>query len=355
MIIEDKDIFTLLGAQSDPAAAVRDGVVVYSNHSAESLIMPKMTGRPAAALLPPELLGLISGPCRMDARLFDEDMSVFVMDLDGLRIFIFDPPLTGLDAAGAVAGAIGRGIREQLAVSGANLSLLVRRAIESSDVAAINNASKLTRSLTRLERQTDNSDRYFQDYKMTPSRKKIDLLQLIGDLVAEVNTLPLEPKISFVSRVASMPFLADADLMRVAVLNLLSNSFKAVRSGGSITVEFGSASSRVITVSDTGSGIEGLAGVFTAFERPAGLSAPGAGTGFGLSVVRKIMSLHGGWVMLEARPGGGTCVSLRFPSPDPALDSMPLSMPGPSEPRLFLLELSDVLPSEAFRAALLES
>lgn len=354
MNIEDKEIFTLLGAQPNPAVAIRDGVVVYANHAAESTIWPHMTGQKAEKLFPPELLMSTDGPSQRQAAVEGEDRSVSVLDMAGLHILIFDSPYENWGLAGTVSQAISKGIREEMAVCGANLAVLVGRAIESSDLATLTVTSKLSKALTRLERQTENCERFFRGAGMTPHKEKIDLARLTQEVVMSVNSLPLEPKASVVTRDAYMPFVADAGLIRIALLNLLSNSFKFTPPGGTITVELSrSETAQIITVSDTGSGVEGLSGVFTAFERPISLTSPKEGVGFGLSIVQKIMSLHGGWVMLEGKPGGGTSVSLRFPPPDPSILKLPIQMPEVGDSSIYLLELSDVLPAETFRTSYL--
>ena len=72
----------------------------------------------------------------------------------------------------------------------------------------------------------------------------------------------------------------------------------------------------VVRVRDTGVGISShhLPHVFERFYRvdPA-RSAHSGGVGLGLSLVKGIMTLHGGRVEIESQPGVGTVVKLWFP------------------------------------------
>ncbi len=116
---------------------------------------------------------------------------------------------------------------------------------------------------------------------------------------------------------------ADSLLFRRAVSNLLANALQYTPSGGRITVEIASLPDGAVdvTVSDSGVGIsaEDLPRVFDRFYRADG--ARGLypqGMGLGLSIVRSIMSLHGGTISVRSDPGRGTSLTLHFP-PSPEI------------------------------------
>jgi signal transduction histidine kinase len=50
-----------------------------------------------------------------------------------------------------------------------------------------------------------------------------------------------------------------------------------------------------------------------AFEPFFTTKAPGRGTGLGLVIVQHIVRAHGGQVVADSTPGGGTSVRMRFP------------------------------------------
>nr|WP_315466322.1 PAS domain-containing sensor histidine kinase [uncultured Rhodoferax sp.] len=112
---------------------------------------------------------------------------------------------------------------------------------------------------------------------------------------------------------------AEFDLakMRQALGNVLSNAFKYSPQGGEVKVYMRYASSPEhanqlgIAVQDQGIGMtpEQCSHAFERFFR-ADTSGNIPGTGLGLSLVKEIVELHGGWVELQSSPGVGTTVTL---------------------------------------------
>jgi signal transduction histidine kinase len=114
------------------------------------------------------------------------------------------------------------------------------------------------------------------------------------------------------------PFLCDGDRMREAIDNLLSNAIKYSQIGGRIDLALECQhKNAVIRVQDQGAGLspEDLSRVFGRFQR---LSAKPTGdeisTGLGLSIVKRIVDLHGGSVVAESPgPGLGTIFTVTLP------------------------------------------
>ena len=112
---------------------------------------------------------------------------------------------------------------------------------------------------------------------------------------------------------------ADERRLKQVMFNLVSNAVQYTPAGGEVhisaarigkerdTIEF--------SVSDTGPGIpaEESAVVFEAFRKGSS-AGHGTGPGLGLSLVRNFVSLHGGDVNLDSKPGQGTRVTCRIPA-----------------------------------------
>lgn len=112
--------------------------------------------------------------------------------------------------------------------------------------------------------------------------------------------------------------IADPRLFNQVAINLTSNALKFTPENGHVWVELGLSSSGdvVLSVKDTGIGIKtsDTARIFEPFVQVEdAMSRTQQGTGLGLPLVRKIMSLHGGTVELESTVGEGTTVSAIFP------------------------------------------
>ncbi len=104
---------------------------------------------------------------------------------------------------------------------------------------------------------------------------------------------------------------ADPDRLSQIVINLLGNALKATEKGGKVTVSISAnQEATVIEVADDGCGIkaEDIPFVFEKFYR-----ASAGGLGLGLTIVRELITAHGGTVSVRSELGKGTVFSLTFP------------------------------------------
>jgi len=116
------------------------------------------------------------------------------------------------------------------------------------------------------------------------------------------------------------PLLLDLDPTRIAqvVSNLLTNAAKYTPPGGDIRLEVGKdAGQATIAVSDTGVGIlpehqEAIFEMFSQVGDHGGLAQ--GGLGIGLSLVRQLVTLHGGAISVHsAGAGQGSTFTVRLP------------------------------------------
>lgn len=118
-----------------------------------------------------------------------------------------------------------------------------------------------------------------------------------------------------------LEIMADPLRLRQALLNLVDNAVKFT-SQGTITVGVGkTGSSALFEVSDTGAGIpdDDTMRIFDAFfQADTSLTRSSQGTGLGLTIVRRIVELHGGVVNVESEPGKGSTFYLALPIHDAA-------------------------------------
>jgi signal transduction histidine kinase len=106
--------------------------------------------------------------------------------------------------------------------------------------------------------------------------------------------------------------MADPDMVRRAVVNLVANAVDAMPAGGTLTVSAGprDGDRYAIVVGDTGVGIDGkdreriFEPYFTTKE---------SGLGLGLVLTKKIVDAHGGEIALSSEPGKGTRVEVVLP------------------------------------------
>jgi signal transduction histidine kinase len=147
----------------------------------------------------------------------------------------------------------------------------------------------------------------------------IDVGSLVQQ-VSETNRRSAESKQQQIS-VEAEPGLvvkADHDRLFEAVDNLLSNAIKYTPAGGKIALKVDRTGKKVrVTVTDTGLGLspEDLARLFGRFQRLSAKPTAGeSSTGLGLSIVKKIVELHGGEVSgKSAGPNKGTSFTIALP------------------------------------------
>jgi len=107
----------------------------------------------------------------------------------------------------------------------------------------------------------------------------------------------------------------DKEMWEKIVFNLLSNAFKYTLQG-MIRVTLREENDRVILqVMDTGVGIPEaeLPRMFERFHRVPRIGRTHEGTGIGLSLVRELAILHGGYVSVQSREGQGSTFTVAIP------------------------------------------
>jgi two-component system CheB/CheR fusion protein len=187
--------------------------------------------------------------------------------------------------------------------------------------------SILEKALEVIERNTALQSRLVDDLldvsraaagKLSIESKLVELGALAASVVEVAQPLAREKSISL-SLAAAEPLRIWGDYARLqqVLLNVVDNAMKFTASGGSVNLHVLRDGSRaVIEVNDNGAGVpaEFLPHMFERFRQAdAGMTRRQGGLGLGLSIVREIMSLHGGTV--NARSAGanqGTTIRLEF-------------------------------------------
>lgn len=156
--------------------------------------------------------------------------------------------------------------------------------------------------------------------RITLQEEEVDLTAVAAAATAMVAERAERGQIRVATRIAdNLPLLwADGQRLKQILVNLLDNAVKFTAEGGRIdltahTVESGEIE---VTVTDTGIGIsaEDLVKVMSPFgQADSGMCRRFGGSGLGLPLASRLMSLHGGQLDIDSTPGRGTTVRLRFP------------------------------------------
>ncbi|MEG0476582.1 MAG: HAMP domain-containing sensor histidine kinase [Raoultibacter sp.] len=150
------------------------------------------------------------------------------------------------------------------------------------------------------------------------SKEVINVGDLISGIVATHEAFVADSGLSLrYERENDVFVCGDADMLRQATANLISNAVRYTPEGGVITVKVtkGDLMARIM-VQDTGIGLspEDIKMVFSRFWRAdAGRDRASGGLGIGLAVVKEIVDRHGGWVRVEGKLDEGACFTIYVP------------------------------------------
>lgn len=214
-----------------------------------------------------------------------------------------------LAAVGSLSTSIVHEMRNPLASIKLNLGPLAARAAD--DPAHAELAAIATEQVARLEGMLDDLLHYGRPLEPTPVALRFsDLVDdVLIDLRGELDARGIAPAID--DRLGDRALHADPELMRRVLGNLVENALAAVGPGGRIEIAARATASGVeLAVRDDGPGIP-AANRDRIFE-PFFTTRDG-GTGLGLANVKKIVEYHGGRVVAEDTPGGGTRFVITLP------------------------------------------
>ncbi|MBI5383582.1 MAG: HAMP domain-containing histidine kinase [Verrucomicrobia bacterium] len=151
-------------------------------------------------------------------------------------------------------------------------------------------------------------------YEFQPRRLSLDEL---CQRLADETTSATQGRCPIQLRLGPLPELSwcDEGLLRHVFNNLLSNAVKYSLAGAPVEFRAEQVDREVVfTVQDRGLGIptEDQARLFQAFARGSNVGHT-PGTGLGLVIVQRCVTLHGGTVSLDSTPDVGTTVTVRLP------------------------------------------
>ena len=157
--------------------------------------------------------------------------------------------------------------------------------------------------------------------------QNIDLTESVAYCIRLVKKRADERGIKLVTLLPAqgLTFMADHRAFRQILLNLLTNAIKFSRPGDEVEVSARISGERLaLTVRDHGIGMSEslLARVGRPFEQAINDPVHAReGTGLGLSLVRSLVTQHGGILNIESREGAGTTVTCELPLAQAASDA----------------------------------
>jgi CheY-like chemotaxis protein/two-component sensor histidine kinase len=199
-----------------------------------------------------------------------------------------------------------------------------------------NNGAPAEQALTMMERQLRQMVRLIDDLldvsritqgKLLLRKERVELATLIKNAVDTARPLIVASGHELTISLPPQPIYLDADPVRLAQVfsNLLNNAAKYMEPGGHIwvTAEASHPSGRttrpevIVTVRDTGVGIpaEAMPSIFEIFTQvDRSLEKSHGGLGIGLTLVKRLVEMHGGSVVARSEVGRGSEFAVSLPA-----------------------------------------
>ena len=197
--------------------------------------------------------------------------------------------------------------------------LISTTASKESVTAQIDHIRDATKRLTSMVDHLI-SDAMADAFDITIRREPVDLALLVTEVAEANQPLAVNKQQSLtVSAPSNQMAMCDSDRMREAIDNLVSNAIKYSPIGGKIALLVTHDDAHtVIRVTDEGAGLspEDLGRLFGRFQRLSAKPTAGeSSTGLGLSIVKRIIDMHGGKVTADSPgPGQGSTFAIVLPA-----------------------------------------
>ncbi len=197
------------------------------------------------------------------------------------------------------------------------LELLQNKAGNALDEQARHYMDTISDAARKMGRLIDDLLSFSRMGRHTLSVQKVALGELVRDILSEFEPDTAGRNIDW--RIGDLPLVSgDGAMLRVVLVNLISNALKFTRPRQEARIEIGSQpgqdSETVIYVRDNGVGFDmtyadKLFGVFQRLHRADDFE----GTGIGLANVRRIIARHGGRTWAEGKPDQGAAFYFALP------------------------------------------
>lgn len=209
---------------------------------------------------------------------------------------------------GQMASHVAHEVRNSLVPMKLYLSLLRRRI--SEDDGSVDVLDKVVTGLVALESTVGDLLHFSsqRDARLENTPLGLLLEDIVQSLEPQLAAQGIKATIDCPARYVA---LADGDMLRRAILNLVLNALDVMPRGGEIVITVcQTAAGLEIEIADSGPGISPahLDKLFEPF-----FSTKRGGTGLGLAIVERIAAAHGGRVTAVNCPEGGAAFTLIIP------------------------------------------
>lgn len=343
----------LLELLSCPGFCVKDGAIIRANQAASQLLLG--CGTALAPLLhtgSQEYEAFTGGCLYLTLQLQEKIYPASVTAVEDWHLFLLEAPqeLPELQAYALAAQALRQPLTTLMTLPGSEL-------LRAEDPKLQKQASLVSRSLFQLLRLVGNMADAHRYRTAAPVLQMQNITAVLEEIFSRLVILCRGTGVSirFTNLRQNIYCLVDAEKLERGIYNIISNSMKSLPQGGQIQAALTrSGSQLLLRIQDNGSGIPGnqRSGVYRSYLRQPGLDRAEQGVGLGMQFICAAATAHGGTVLLENPPEGGTKLTMTLPirqSASAAVHSPRLQVDYAGEWDHALTELSDCLPDALYR------
>ena len=190
----------------------------------------------------------------------------------------------------------------------------ITRKTEGKQVRDMDTEENLRLISQSMEKALSIIDSIMEFSKKEPGQfETVELASVIDEVYTLVEHKIKGKKITFTNKVGPCTLFADRNMITQIFINLFNNAINAVKDKGTIEAQCKKEKGKtLIHFMDNGVGVDrdNLDQIFEPFFTTTGRAN---GTGIGLSITRKMVTLHGGSIKALPRSGGGTIIEIIFP------------------------------------------
>lgn len=356
--MESKDYSSvgLLNMFTHPVFQVQDGMIVAANHCARALQIQENT--PVSEIIrsgQDAYRDFIEGSLSITVGIGLTSFITAVVRVDSCDYFHL---ISGSDANDLQALALAsQHLRDPLSNVIALADSLYAVQDDTADEMRSHRVSQLNQNLHRLLRSVGNMSDAYSCADRINSMETLNISAVLREATQRTmqHQYKDKPKLVLVDHSSDLVGMADRDLLEKAAFNLLSNALHYGEPQSDVTVSIRSEKNRVIyTVENECKDFtaEMLGTIFFRYRRSPSVSEGGKGLGLGIPIVQAVASAHMGSLLVTMPEKNKVrfCLNIPVLQNKNAIFKSPQIRPDYSGGfDRSLIELSDVLPSSAYK------
>lgn len=214
-----------------------------------------------------------------------------------------------LAALGQLTAGLAHELRNPLGTIKASAEMLMKQTAQNRPEVMAEMAGYISTEIDRVNGLISRFLDFARPLQFHPSHS--NLRELANTVVRQQAELARQRNVTLAVHVPDISFVFDADLLLLALSNLVQNAIQASAPGQQVTVTAEPSGDIVLlSVADRGEGIQPqhLENIFNPF-----FTTKAHGVGLGLAIVSKIVDEHGGRIRVRSQKGGETVFCMELP------------------------------------------